>query len=465
MKRKENILLVLSSGGMILSCVYACSAFILACLAHKPIPLPAAAGVLFLATLLTYRYHQKGWRRITILGLHMAGFFFSALWLCHSYYSIQSSFWDHGWVLKFLKLEREVAGWFAFILVLLCVQVLWFFGRKLGTQPADRTTINHRFDGGLAFFLALLVLKLAIAVKESSVPMAHSSTRSIIVFVLLGLFSMGLVRTRRSSQTGGISYLKGAGIFMSFTVIILMFGGGLFILFLPELRTLAGTGADLIKTVTVPLGPVVVALLRFFLVAGCRGKFREEPISGEVLPSTPEETVDLGVLELLSAYLMMGLIIVIALVAVGLIQLYLIRWLRVKTDIKQKKKGIWERLLSLFDAVKRSLFFLKAKFFVRNDGFGAAKKIYRRLLQWGRVSGLSYAVSETPREYGLRLGNRFPNIEEEIRQIIHVHDDAIYGCIPPDRPQISRARQALRKMRHPCLWFARMKSLCFHDRF
>ena len=108
------------------------------------------------------------------------------------------------------------------------------------------------------------------------------------------------------------------------------------------------------------------------------------------------------------------------------------------------------------------LFF--ANFFARNDGSVAAKKFYRQLLLWGRVSGLSHVVSETPREYGLRLGNHFPSIEEEIRQIIHVHNDAIYGYIPPDRRQISRARQALRKLSHPRLWIARIKSLCWYDR-
>jgi hypothetical protein len=78
---------------------------------------------------------------------------------------------------------------------------------------------------------------------------------------------------------------------------------------------------------------------------------------------------------------------------------------------------------------------------------------------------LSHAVFETPKEYAIRLGHRFPQIEKEIRLIVHLHDEAIYGCISHDSHQISRARLALRRIRNPLLWFARIKSLCFHNRF
>ena len=94
-----------------------------------------------------------------------------------------------------------------------------------------------------------------------------------------------------------------------------------------------------------------------------------------------------------------------------------------------------------------------------------AEKFYELLLRWGRFSGLKHTVSETPREYGIRLGKRFPQIEKEIILIVHMHDEVIYGFSSPDSHQISRVKLALRIIRSPLLWFTCIKSLCFQDRF
>jgi len=149
----------------------------------------------------------------------------------------------------------------------------------------------------------------------------------------------------------------------------------------------------------------------------------------------------------------------------GFILYRLLKWLFSKTVAEKEKKGRWERLLMVIDAVKRLLSILRIKFFKIPDTSGAAEEFYKRLLRWGRFSGLHHAVTETPREYGIRLGHRFPRIENEVGLIIHMHDEAVYGCIFPDGHQISRARLALRRIRHPLLWFTRIKSLCFHNRF
>lgn len=467
MKYKKNILLVLASGGMMLSCFYTCTAFILACLSQTPVSVSEAAGILALAMLVTHSHHQRGWVRIHVLGIHIVGFIFSALWLSHRYYGIEVHFWRLGWVREFFTIERSAAGWLVLISILFFVWVLWFLGRRLSTKPTDRNTINHRFDIGLAFFLALLLIKLLIAVKVGVVPVAHSSTKVIMAFIILGLFSMGLVRTHSESQTTGASYFKGAGIVMSFTAITLMLGGGLFILFLPELQTLAETGADLLKTVARPMEQILIALSRFFLEGGIRRKFAKEP-TGDSLPTINRSGGEFGILH----YLFIGITITILLAMAGFILYRLlkwffskIKWLFLETVEEKDKKGIWELLLSCILAAKRVLSILWAKIFHPPDTSCAAEKFYSRLLRWGRFSGLHHTVSETPKEYGIRLGHRFPRIEKEIRLIIHLHDEAVYGCILPDRNQISRTRLALRRIRNPFLWFARIKSLCFYDRF
>jgi hypothetical protein len=463
MRTQKSVLLILSSGGMMLSPFYACTSFILACISQKPIPLSEAGVILFMATLITSIHSRRGWRRIYVIGLHILGLLFAFLRLCHNYYVLESPFWSFHWVQEFFMLERAAASWFVLVLILLCIWILWFCGIRLFTKPTDQTTISDRFDSGLGFIVLLLLIKLVIAVKGISIPLEHSATRPIIAFMILGLFSMGIVRNISPSQISGITYFKGAGIAMTFTFIILMLGGGLFILFLPEFQNLAQTSADLLKTMTKPLGPIVVALIRFTLGKGWWGQSWEDAIS-DGPSATPQTSGGAGVFEFMAACLIIGLIITI-LLGSGFLLYHLFNWFRSKTAEEKERGGIWKLLLSFIHAAKQLFSSLRGRILSGRDGSYTAERFYQNLLRWGRFSGLSHAVFETPKEYAIRLGHRFPQIEKELRQIVHLHDEAIYGCISPDSHQISRARLALRRIRNPLLWFARIKSLCFHNRF
>ena len=151
---------------------------------------------------------------------------------------------------EFFSLDRTTAGWFTLLLILLCVCILWFGEVQLWTKPTEQTIISHRFDLGLAALLLLLLIKLVIVVKDGSIPMGPSSSEFFLSFIILGLFSMGLVRTKSTSPENGVTYLKGAGIVLSFMFITFMLGGGLFILFLPALQTVAEAGSNLLGTMT-----------------------------------------------------------------------------------------------------------------------------------------------------------------------------------------------------------------------
>jgi hypothetical protein len=278
---------------------------------------------------------------------------------------------------------------------------------------------------------------------------------------------LGIVRNSSPSQVGGITYFKGVGIAMSFTFIILMLGGGLFTLFLPEFQSLAETGADLFKNLKKPMENFVIFMSSVYLESGYRRK-SEPQLTGDYLPAIDKSGGELGILH----YLFIGITIVILLSVAGFILYRLIKWLLSKirwlfseTVDERDKRGIWDLLLSCMLAATRFLSTLWIKIFYPSDTSSAAEKFYRRLLRWGRISGLNHAVFETPREYGIRLGHLFPQIEKEIRLIVNLHDEAVYGGISPDNHKLSRARLAFRRIRNPLLWFARIKSLCFHNRF
>ena len=291
--------------------------------------------------------------------------------------------------------------------------------------------------------------------------MGSSSKESFLSFFILGLFSMGLVRTKSAFQGDGVTYIKGAGVVLSFMFITLMLGGGLFILFLPSLQTIAEAGSDLLGTMKESIGQILIA----FAFSPFRpGQSGNEP------PELPFINRYGGDLEILH-YLFIGLGIAILLFMVGIIlPLFLtwlfskLKWLFSKTEEKNDKQGIWKLLLWVICSVMNLFSTLWIKILSNLYTSRTAEYVFKLLLRWGRFSGLKHIISETPKEYGIRLGNRFPQIEKEIKLIIHMHDEVIYGFTSPDSHQISLVRLALKRIRSPRLWFTRIKSLCFQNR-
>jgi hypothetical protein len=471
MKRHKNILLILSSGGMMLSCFYACTSFVFASISQKPFPLPEATAILFWATIITCILSQQDWRRIYVTAIHLLGLLCSSLWLYHRHYKLEFSFWRLSWVPEFFLLERTISGWFTLILILLCVWILWFCGMRLWTKPTKQTIISHRFDLGLAFLFFLLLIKLVIVVKGGSIPMEPSSKEFFLSFIILGLFSMGLVRTKSASQEEAVTYIKGAGVVLSFMFITLMLGGGLFILFLPKLQTLAETGSDLFGTMS---ESIIQNLAAWAMASFKTGMFGIGLGGDSAMPFIDRSGGEPGIIH----FLFIGLGIAILLFMVGIIvPLFLtwffsklkwlflkLKWFFSKIEEENDKQGIWRLLLWVIFSVMNLFSTLWIKILSSPDTSRTAEYVFKLLIRWGRFSGLKHNVSETPKEYGIRLGNRFPQIEKEIRLIIHFHDEAIYGCILPDRHQISRTKLALRRIRSPLLWYTRIKTLCFHSR-
>jgi len=466
MKNRVHIFLMTASGIMMLSCYYACTSFIMAAIARKPLPAAEGAAILFLAAVITGIHSQKGWRGGYVAGLHMSGLLFSLLLLFHNYYKIESPFRHPGWVFDFFLLNRAVTGWLFLILLFFSVCFLWFCGIRLWTRPTDRPTVSHRFDTGLACLLVLLLVKLLIAVKGGTLPIAHSSTIPLLTFFITGLFSIGLVRIQGASRAGEITCFFGAGVVLSFTFIVLLLGGGLYILFSPELQTFAEAGGGLFGTLSRPIEQTVLVLARFFLESGYRLKLGADLPAGSppALPAMERPEISETIVHLVT-----GLTIAILLAAIGLLLYFLLKWfykrLLSKTIREEDKMGLWAFFLLSIDAIKCLFASLLSRMHLIPDTSCIADKLYRRLLRWGRLSGLGHDDTETPKEYGIRLGHRFPQLKKEIRFIILLHDDAIYGGITPDGHQVSAAKFALKRIRNPLLWFASIKSFCFRNRY
>lgn len=459
MPSQRNVILVLSSAGMMLSVSYGCAAFIFACFNLQPVALSLMAIVLAIAVLTTLSTPRER-RRFIAIGFQLLAFWLAFLYQCHDYYRIETPCWNMRWVPEFLFHKRIAADWALLFLTSLCTCILWLCGRRLITQPPDQITVSNRFDAGLGFFLFLLLIKLAMASKGVALSETPSVTRFIIAFFILGLFSMGMARSKDAYQEDDFRHLKGAGIALTFALTLLFLGGGFLLLFLPEFKTFAETGAGLIKGIARPLQPFIIAALR--LLFG-RASWDQAPQGSGAAdaPTIPQANAGDGAFAFLTPFLAIGLMLAILLLC-GIVLYRIFNWLWSKPSNGKKQKRWRLLLLSFITAVRKLLLYLRQIMPGKKYGPYQAENYYHSLIAWGRYSGLGQSISETPQEYAARLGRHFPQVDNEIRVIVQLHDEAIYGCKPTDRNQTARAKTALKRLRTPLLWLTRLKTLCFH---
>jgi hypothetical protein len=443
---------------MELTWLYAWAAFVMTCSVHRPFPLPEAMGTFALAAIFTAASRGRGWRVIQILGLQLLGFVLASLRIIYVFNYPSEAFLNSGWVIDVFNRPRDPLEWVILILILFWVPVFWMGGVTLARRSTSHLTLCSRFDLGVAAFFLLLLVELLIRVK-GGVEIQDPTTHLLLFpFFIFGLTAIGLARNQGSGQRDYLSGYRQTGVILSFTFVVLLFGTGLVLLFLPYLTLAAELGYDVLKTITEPLGPVLVSIVRFIF-----GNWRNQPINaggqpgesqGDALPPAESSpwTEFFG-------FVLFGLAGLVFLAIVGFALFHLFRWLLSRTS-SSKDPRIKTNLVSLWIArIRLLLSFLWSRILLRIQGQKGTVQLYASLLVWGHHSGLPHFISETPNEYGLRLGRRFPALKKEIGVITKAFNQEIYGEMVPEDQQLKIAQLAWRKLCSPFLWPIRLRSL------
>jgi hypothetical protein len=273
--------------------------------------------------------------------------------------------------------------------------------------------------------------------------------------------TIGLVRNQSTTQRDFLPGYQGIGVILSFTVVILLFGTGLVLFFLPYLTFAAETGYGMIKIAAKPLGPILVSVLRFIFLHGTlRSEESSPPTKGSIgdLVSPTESSWWVELLEKILAWVFGGIFGLIVLTISGLALFFLFRWLLSRAPISERRQSTWD-LISLW-VEKLRIFLLSCyRWVIRKvKGYKGAAQLYTALLSWGRCSGLPHFLSETPIEYGLRLKNGFPSLKREIELIIEAFNQEVYGEIILNEKQLAMTKSAWRRLRSPRNWPSRLKT-------
>jgi len=461
MKKDRGILLFLAHGGMELSWLYAWASFLMTSIVHRPFPLPEAIGTYLLAAALTLAVRGMGLRVISVLGLQVLGFLLTASRIVYTMNYQAYPYLGQGWLVEFLGRTRDPLEWLILVIILIFGVLFWLGGVTLARRSTAYLTICSRFDLGVAAFFCLLMVKLLLLVKGGIEVKDPAPELLLFPFFIFSLLAIGLARSRGSARRDFLAGYKGIGVLASFTVVVLAFGAGLVLLFMPYLIAAAEAGYGVLRSAAGPLSPILVRVLRF-LFFGAR--MRQEASSSS--PGGHEaEFVSSGESswwsELVARVLewgFLGLGMVLGLILCVLGAWYLLRWLFSRTS-KQQRQPIHWRLLVVWAQRQWVALVLGVQWVVqRFKGYCDALQLYRALLKWGRRSGLPHLLSETPAEYGSRLRKQFPCLTGEIRGIVEAFNLVVYGEVALDDEQMTLAKLSWRRLRSPRYWPSRLKS-------
>ena len=136
----------------------------------------------------------------------------------------------------------------------------------------------------------------------------------------------------------------------------------------------------------------------------------------------------------------------------------LAKWLFTRPPL-DKKRTLWPmKLMIWLAAIPGFMIFCCEWFRQRLKSSSYIVQIYTALLRWGNIGGLKHEHNETPLEYSDRLGSTFPRAQSEITLIINLFQQETYAEQVVDKEQFYKAQSALKRLRSPLLWPARLYS-------
>ncbi len=405
---------------------------------------------------------RRASRMLTFLLIHAAVFIFAAASAVHYFQFTPYPFLDPGWIKDLLASTPGLISRAASIFIALCSFVVYLMGSRLVSRQMDHITLCIRFDIGVASFFVLYLAMFLIESKGGFILKDDFPGGTALAFFIFSLLAIGIAANLKGA--GRRSSSGSLGTVIAFSIVALSFGTGLVLLFLPYLKEAAQVSFLVIKTVSEPLGPVIMAILRFMFQPK---KMRADGAGKMVQKETGDNhfgSDGSGWAEWIAMALAWSLAILLALAAAAATALavwYFARWLlsrrpgAARPDFRSEPLLAWiaRTWLLALNALRLA--------FSRLKPFKSAGEIYSALQRWGNRSGISRSPQETAIEYGMRLKDSLPGLRQELSLIIDAFNEEAYGGRGPGYGALKSLKRAFLRMRHPAFWPRRARLRLF----
>ena len=431
--------------------VFALAGFLVHVTTERPFPFAAGAAAFSVAAAFVRASRGRGWRRVVLLALHVAGLTACLVWGLHRGAA------GGGW----LPSSGDWRGWAWFVQSAFWLGFLWVKGSAFAGNRGTHERVCTQFDKGVAAFGLILLAGLVLQVKWGYAASWSASPPLFFLFFVLSVAAMG---TAAPAEPGGAraeaSPAVGPFLALAFPMLIWAVGAGTVLLFMPLLTAGAQAGLDAVENSTSPLGPVLVGILRFLLTHRRAPEGREAPPDGGGSgPAQGAAGTEVSALERVFGWGLAGVLGAVLAVFAAVVLFFAVKALLARTRQTRIAPGtrgsILDRLRGWLERVGR---FSPAGFLreLRDPG---PVRLFGRLSAWGAHSGLPRRVTETPLEYGTRLSVRFERLSGDILLIVDLVNRELYADERPGADHRRKGLLAWRRLRSPGNWSPRLRTL------
>ncbi|MDX9827486.1 MAG: DUF4129 domain-containing protein [Spirochaetia bacterium] len=321
----------------------------------------------------------------------------------------------------FLPRDRQTT--LSFFILLGALALYWLRGLWILRQGPEHEFIALRFDEGILVFMLCLFLAALLKLNE---PMP---ARLAIPFFAFGILALGTSHADES-QRGGFS-ARSRGSMIITAVIVFMVGALGLALLIPSLLEPAKVAASSLKEFSLSIVNIIAAILVWLFTRNGPPRPSEVSDLGGGAPPLAEELGQQG-MPVVLMWILAGILTLVALAVLVLLVSMLIKLLAAKTRrVPSGPKGqsflawlgaLWKALRELLGKLVRRL--------RRRRGLSPALEAYRRMLAAGRAGGAPRAITDTPREYALRLEAGFAAAKNRALPIVTELEKEVYGGGP-----------------------------------
>lgn len=370
-------------------------------------------------------------RKIRILWILLGNA--SALCLCslaviHRFQFHPYPLFNPSWLGLLFQGQPGVVHRLATLLICICVILVYISGLSLTKRKMDHRSICLRFDIGVSSFFMLFLVFFLMEARLSVAVTDVIPKGMVIPFFIFSLLAIGISANKGKAVRRTFSGPLGAS--AAFSIIVLGLGTGLVMLFLPILTEAARISYLAVSAVARPLGPVVMAVLRFmFQPRNIRSEGAGTLAGGE--KSQPGGSIEPGgwidEVGLILAWCMAALLALAAATAIAAALWYLLIWLLSRTRGAPMPAMEREPFLRLFRSLWTALRKVKAFIMKRARQPSTAKDFYLALQIWGRKAGAPRRSFETPNEYALRLKAIAPSLNADFLILTGLFNEEAYA--------------------------------------
>jgi len=458
MRNRVNPLLRVSGAGMELCWLYAWTAFFSSILHLRSFPLTDAVGSLLVGALVARLTLGRGLRIVTVLLAHIAGLVLVLLWTAHSL-PIPGNF-----LLSRSGATPVSAGfleWTLAALTLFWTVAFWASGIALARRPETYYAFCARFDIGLASFFCLFLAQLVMFAKGGVSVIDHVSGILTVLFLLCGLFSLGMSRFQYAGLKDFLPGYRRIGIVLGYACALILLVAGSVLWSLARLSSLAADTHRAMKGVAAAAVPLVE---HFFRIVFSRGEVRPEAAASSSKGAAWNMAAQgrgswwMEYVDRVLAWGLWGILLIVFLILLALVGFLIIRWLLSRTSSDAEAREDRNLLGLLFSRLRDLLRRFAVALRRIAKGYRGASDIYGGFLRWARRSGISPLTGETPMEFGARLARYIPRFKPEIDIIVDSYNREIYGEMGFTGDGRLTARRAWRSLRSPLYWPLRLKA-------